>query len=69
MQLDGMSCPLMDKDYLDENGNLKSHPYLPLAQAYIPYQRYTQPMSPKEGLENGTIWSDLVRPYTREGRK
>jgi len=69
MQLDGMSCPLMDKDYMDEDGKLKAHPYLPLAQAYIPYQRYTQPMSPTEGLQKGTIWSDLVRPYMKEAGK
>lgn len=39
---------------------------LPLAQAYVPYQQFTAPVSPEEGLKMGTIWKELHRPYRRE---
>lgn len=32
---------------------------LPLAQAYIPYQAFTMPVSPEEALKMGTAWQDL----------
>lgn len=34
-----------------------------LARAYFRLQPYTKPLSPAEGLEKGTIWLDLYRPY------
>ena len=40
----------------------------PLAQAYVPYQQFTDPVSPEEGLKMGTIWAALYRPYRRESK-
>jgi len=64
--MDGMSVPMTDKQYYDEAGKLKPGPTLPLAQAYVPIQMFTTPMTPAESLNKGTIWSDLVRPWVRE---
>lgn len=35
-----------------------------LARAYVRPQRYTQRFDPLEGLKNGTIFPELVSPYT-----
>lgn len=43
-----------------------------LARAYVPVQIYTRRFSPAEGLKAGTIFPELVRPYTpprRRGRR
>lgn len=34
-----------------------------LAQAYIPFQYYTNSFSPKEALRKGTLFPELYRPY------
>lgn len=34
-----------------------------LAEAYIPYQRYTTSLSPMEALRAGTMFPELVKPY------
>ena len=34
-----------------------------LAEAYIPYQRYTVSFSPMEALQHGTMFPELVKPY------
>ena len=36
--------------------------------AYVPYQQFTDPVSPEEGLKMGTIWAELYRPYRRESK-
>ncbi|MBM7582965.1 hypothetical protein JOD02_001834 [Caldicoprobacter guelmensis] len=36
-----------------------------LAEAYIPYQRYTTSFSPMEALHAGTMFPELVRPYEK----
>ncbi len=36
-----------------------------LAEAYIPYQQYTTSFPPMEALEMGTMFPELVRPYTK----
>ncbi len=35
----------------------------PLAQIYIPCQEFTTPVTPAQGLQMGTIWSELYMPY------
>lgn len=35
-----------------------------LARAYVPVQRYSKPLPPEEGLRAGTIFQELIRPYT-----
>lgn len=37
---------------------------LELARAYVPFQRYSKPLPPEEGLRAGTIFQELIRPYT-----
>jgi hypothetical protein len=39
-------------------------PNLELARAYVPDQPYTRIFSPEEALCQGTLFPDLVRPYT-----
>ena len=34
-----------------------------LARAYVPIQRYNKQYSPEDGLERGTIFPELYRPY------
>ncbi|WP_084804353.1 spore coat associated protein CotJA [Halonatronum saccharophilum] len=36
-----------------------------LARAYVPSQVYTQRYDPAEGLNLGTIFPELYRPYRR----
>lgn len=38
-------------------------PVMELARAYIKIQEYGRKYSPEEGLEKGTIFPDLLRPY------
>ena len=41
---------------------------LPLAEAYIPMQRWEEVFAPEEGTRKGTIFPSLYRPYEkREG--
>ena len=35
----------------------------PLAMAYVPWQEWKNVMCAAEGLEKGTIYSDLVLPF------
>ena len=37
-----------------------------LAEAYIPFQKYTQAFSPMEALKQGTLFPELVRPYVKK---
>lgn len=32
---------------------------LPLAVAYVPYQAFTEPVSPADALKMGTAWREL----------
>ncbi len=41
----------------------KPYTSLELAQAYIPYQYYTDSYTPKEALRKGTLFPELYRPY------
>ncbi len=36
---------------------------LPLAIAYVPWQKWKNVMCAKDGMEHGTIFSDLVLPF------
>lgn len=38
-------------------------PFLELARAYVPPQVYSAVWSPAEGLQKGTIFPELYRPY------
>jgi hypothetical protein len=38
-------------------------PQLKLAQAYVPFQVYVQRWPPVVGLDRGTIFPELYRPY------
>jgi hypothetical protein len=43
-----------------------------LARAYVPAQIYTGRLDPAEGWKDGTIFSELIRPYapaSRRGRR
>lgn len=35
----------------------------PLAMAYVPWQYWQQPVEPCEGLERGTIFAELDKPF------
>jgi len=37
-----------------------------LAEAYIPFQKYTTAFSPMEALKQGTLFPELVRPYVKK---
>ena len=39
------------------------YPSLPLAQAFVIWQKYGQTYSPAEALQKGTIFPELYRPY------
>ena len=38
--------------------------YVP-AMAYVPWQRFTKPYSPEEGLKKGTLFGELDKPFQR----
>lgn len=38
----------------------------PLANAYIPCQQFTAPVSPEKGLAMGTVWEELYSPIKEE---
>ncbi|GEM_PF-2855523 len=38
----------------------------PLANAYIPRQQFTAPVSPEKGLTMGTVWEELYSPIKEE---
>ena len=40
---------------------------LPLGNAYVPYQSFTEPVSPEKALEMGTAWQALYQPYRKGG--
>ena len=42
---------------------------LPLGNAYVPYQTFTNPVSPERALEMGTIWQELYQPYHKGGNR
>lgn len=52
------SCNLYSVDTVNAN---------PLAMAYIPWQYWETPLEPCKGLEAGTIFPELIKPFT--GRK
>lgn len=39
-----------------------------LAQAYVPYQYYTDSYQPMEALKKGTLFPELYKPYREERR-
>jgi hypothetical protein len=47
-------------------GNFPMGRSFELAEAYIPYQRYTTSFSPMEALQAGTMFPELVRPYEKK---
>lgn len=40
-----------------------------LAQAYVPFQELRELWCPKEGLDKGTIFPELFRPYCKKKGK
>ncbi|MDI6895384.1 MAG: spore coat associated protein CotJA [Bacillota bacterium] len=40
-----------------------------LARAYVPVQIYTRRLDPAEGWKAGTIFPELIRPYTPAPRR
>lgn len=50
---------------------MKTTDEMQLARAYIKIQQYTKKLSPMEGLQKGTIFSELYMPYEpqRSGKK
>ncbi len=40
---------------------------LPLAMAYVPWQTWEKPFEMVEGLNNGTIFPGLYKPFLGEG--
>ena len=59
--MDGASCRLADATTpLPEN---------PVAgMAYVPYQQYCELYAAEQGLENGTIFPELDKPFLGAGR-
>ncbi len=56
-----------DLEKLAENPDAEVYAGCPtgeLARAYIIPQRYQKVLSPQEGLRKGTIFQELIRPYT-----
>lgn len=41
-------------------------PRLPLAMAYVPYQKWEKPYDMDVGLERGTLFAELDKPFTGE---
>jgi hypothetical protein len=41
----------------------------PLAMAYVPYQQWETPSCPCAGLERGTIFDSLYKPFCGKGGK
>ena len=39
---------------------------LKLAEAYIPFQTYTQSYNLSEALQKGTLFPELYKPYSRQ---
>ncbi|MDI9511970.1 MAG: spore coat associated protein CotJA [Bacillota bacterium] len=39
-----------------------------LARAYVPMQKYGKIFCPEGALAKGTLFPDLVRPYTKKGK-
>lgn len=50
---------------LDGNGKDTLNSF-PLANAYIPVQKFTQPVTPQEALTMGTAWNELYMPKKEE---
>ncbi|MFW5980879.1 MAG: spore coat associated protein CotJA [Halanaerobiaceae bacterium] len=44
------------------------NPNMRLAQAYIPFQHYSEKYSLQEALQKGTLFPELWRPYCRKNR-
>lgn len=39
----------------------------PIAMGYVPMQEWSQPLAPCKGLQIGTIFSDLYKPFCGKG--
>lgn len=53
-------------DMIHEYDGYDKQPHLKLAQAYVPYQKYSTIFSPQEALKQGTLFPELVRPYYKQ---
>ena len=57
-----MECPP------GENCSRKDHSMeKPLAMGYVPMQRWSQPLPLAKGLQTGTIFKDLHKPFCGKG--
>lgn len=58
---------------MDSNENMTKIPKtrlpedIPLASAFVPYQFWDTPIPPEEGLNIGTIFSELDFPFLCDG--
>jgi len=50
-------------DVCDEDAAVATECDLPLAQAFVPPQVYTEGFCPSRALANGTLFPELLRPY------
>ena len=48
--------------YCLEENELENINSLPLAKAYIPKQKFSEPVSPENALKMGTAWQELYMP-------
>lgn len=56
--VDGLAGDRYDKDYMD-----KCIDKLPLAMAYVPFQKWRKVYDAPNGLANGTIFEELKLPW------
>ena len=60
VNMDGLACEL----------NPSPLPAMPVvAMAYVPFQQYNTTYEPKKGLEVGTIFPDLDKPFLGGSRR
>ena len=57
-----MECPPVENCSREDHFMEK-----PLAMGYVPMQRWSQPMPLTKGLQTGTIFTDLNKPFCGKG--
>ena len=65
---DNDTCPI-DFGNKDCCGSRSFDESFALAMGYVPVQKWTGIMECDEGLRNGTVFSDLVKPFCAAGRR
>lgn len=62
-------CNSAQNSRVNEIYNHLSMANAPLAIAYVPYQQWETPSSLRQGLQNGTIFPALCKPFCGKGGK